>query len=103
MDYVKSLVARYQLETCWEDEGWNEKVWKKAVVDQAEKEVKRTWREEVEGRQDLGDCKDRQLVLERADYIANSSGHKIRAEIKEKCEWGSFYKLTWDKGISRLV
>ena len=88
VDYVRSLVARYQLQTCWEDEGWNEKVWKKAVVDQVEKEGKRAWREEVEGRQDLGDYKDRQLVLERADYIANSSGDKIRAEIKEKCEWG---------------
>ena len=30
----------------------------------------------MEGRQDLGDYKDRQLVLERADYIANSSGEK---------------------------
>ena len=26
------------------------------------------------------------VVLERADYIANSSGDKIRAEIEEKCE-----------------
>ena len=59
----------------------------------------------MEGNQDLGDYKDRQLVLERADYIANSSGDKIRAEIKKKCEWGggSFYKLTWGKGMSRLV
>ena len=88
VDYVRSLVARYQLQTCLEDEWWNEKVWKKAVVDQVEKEGKWAWREEVEGRQDLGDYKDRQLVLERADYIANSSGDKIRAEIKEKCEWG---------------
>ena len=32
VDYVRSLVARYQLQTCWEDEGWNEKVWKKAVA-----------------------------------------------------------------------
>ena len=31
------------------------------------------------------------MVLERADYIANSSGDKIRAEIKEKCEWGGDY------------
>ena len=77
VDYVRSLVARYQLQTCWEDEGWNEKVWKKAVVDQVEKEGKRAWREEVEGRQDLEDYKDRQLVLERADYIANSSGIKL--------------------------
>ena len=91
MDYVRSLVARYQLQTCWEDEGWNEKVWKKAVVDQVEKEGKRAWREEVEGRQDLGDYKDRQLELERADYITNSSGNKIRAEIKEKCEWGNHF------------
>ena len=45
-------------------------------------------REEVEGRQDLGDHKDRQLVLERADYVAKSSGDRIRAEIKEKCKWG---------------
>ena len=45
----------------------------------------------MEGRQDLGDYKDRQLVLERADYIANSSGDKIRAEIKEKCEWGDHF------------
>ena len=42
----------------------------------------------MEGRQDLGDYKDRQMVLEfeKADYIApcvNSSGDKIRAEIKE--------------------
>ena len=42
----------------------------------------------MEGKQDLGDYKDRQLVFERADYIENSSGDKIRAEIKEKCEWG---------------
>ena len=75
--YVRSLVARYQLQTCWEDEGWNENVWKKAVVEQVEKEGKRDWREGVEGRQDLGDYKDRQLVLERADYIANSSGEKL--------------------------
>ena len=100
--YVKSLVAKYQLQTCWEDEGWNEKVLKKAVVDQVEKEGKRAWREEVEGRQDLGDYKDRQLVLERADYIANGSGDKIRAEIKEKCEWGDHFKLTWDKGPEYL-
>ena len=53
VDNVRSLVARYQLQTCWEYEGWNEKVWKKAVVDQVEKEGKRAWREEVEGRQDL--------------------------------------------------
>ena len=90
-------------QTCWEDEGWGEKVWKKAVVDQVEKEGKRAWREEVEGRQDLRDYKDRQLVLERANYIANSSGDKIQAEIKENVNGGSFYKLTWDKGISRLV
>ena len=25
-------------QTCWEDEGWNERVWKKAVADQVEKE-----------------------------------------------------------------
>ena len=66
VDYVRSLVTRYQLQTCWEDEGWDEKVWKKAVVEQVEKEGKRAWREEVEGRQDLGDYKDRKLVLERA-------------------------------------
>ena len=52
MDYVRSLVARYQLQTCWEDEGRNEKVWKKALLDQAEKEGRRASREEVEGRQD---------------------------------------------------
>ena len=64
---------------------------KKTVVDQVEKEGKRAWREEVEGRQDLGDYKDRQLVLERADYTANGSGDKIRAEIKEKCAWGDHF------------
>ena len=42
------------------------------------------------------------LVLERADFVANSSGDKIRAEIKENCEGGGG-SLTWDKGISRLV
>ena len=47
VEYVRSLVARYQLQTCWEYEAWNEKVWKKAVVDQEEKEGKRAWREEV--------------------------------------------------------
>ena len=88
VDYIRSLVAKYQLQTCWEDEGWNEKVWKKAVVDRVEKEGKRAWREEVEGRQDLGDYKDRQLVLERADYIAKSSGDKIRAEIRKNVNGG---------------
>ena len=24
VDCVRSLAARYQLQTCWEDEGWNE-------------------------------------------------------------------------------
>ena len=59
----------------------------------------------MEGRQDLGDYKGSQLKLARADYIANSSGDKLRAEIKEKMGMGggSFYKLTWDKGIFRLV
>ena len=65
----------------------------KVVVEQVEREGKRAWREEVEGRQDLGNYKDRQLVLERADYIANSSGDKIRAEIKGKCEWGSIFEI----------
>ena len=88
MDYIRSLIARYKLQTCWEDDSWKEKVWKKVVVEQVEREGKRAWREEVEGRQDLGNDKDRQLVLDRADYIANSSGDKIRAEIKGKCEWG---------------
>ena len=50
VDYVRSLVARYQLQTCWEDEGWNEKVWKKAVVDQVEKKEsglgEKKWRED---------------------------------------------------------
>ena len=95
MDYIRSLIARYKLQTCWEDDSWNEKVWKKVVVEQVEREGKRAWREEVEGRQDLGNYKDRQLVLERADYIANSSGDKIRAEIKGKikgkCEWGEHF------------
>ena len=54
VDYVRSVVERYQLQTCCEDEGWNETVWKKVVVDQVEKEGKLAWREEVEGRQDLG-------------------------------------------------
>ena len=51
VDYVRSLVARYQLQTCWEDayEGWNEEVWKKAVVDQVEKKEsglgEKKWRE----------------------------------------------------------
>ena len=94
VDYIRSLIARYNLQTCWEDDRWNEKVWKKVVVEQVEREGKRAWREEVEGRQDLGNYKDRQLVLERADYIANSSGDKIRAEIKGKCEWGgSIFKF----------
>ena len=93
VDYIRSLIARYKLQTCWEDDRWNEKVWKKVVVEQVEREGKRAWREEVEGRQDLGNYKDRQLVLERADYIANSSGDKIRAEIKGKCEWGSIFKF----------
>ena len=53
----------------------------------------------MEGKQDLGDYKDRQLVLERADYIAKSSGDKIRTEIKKKCELGgSFCNWTWDTG-----
>ena len=43
------------------------------------------------------------MVLERADYIANSSEDKVRIEIKEKCDGGSFYKLPWDKGICRPV
>ena len=80
-------------QTCWEDDRWNEKVWKKVVVEQVEREGKRAWREEVEGKQDLGSYKDRQLVLERADYIANSSGDKIRAEIKGKCEWGEHFQI----------
>ena len=84
-------IARYKLRTCWEDDSWNEKVWKKVVVEQVEREGKRAWREEVEGRQDLGNYKDRQLVLERADYIANSSGDKTRAGIKGKCEWGEHF------------
>ena len=41
----------------------------------------------------MGSYKDRQLVLERADYIANSSGDKIRAEIKGKCEWGEHFQI----------
>ena len=93
VDYIRSLIARYKLQTCWEDDRWNEKVWKKVVVEQVEREGKRAWREEVEGKQDLGSYKDRQLVLERADYIANSSGDKIRAEIKGKCEWGEHFQI----------
>ena len=93
VDYIRSLIARYKLQTWWEDDRWNEKVWKKVVVEQVEREGKRAWREEVEGRQDLGNYKDRQLVLERADYIANSSGDKIRAEIKGKCEWGEHFQI----------
>ena len=93
VDYIRSLIARYKLQTCWEDDRWNEKVWKKVVVEQVEREGKRAWREEVEGKQDLGNYKDRQLVLERADYIANSSGDKIRAEIKGKCEWGEHFQI----------
>ena len=54
VDYIRSLIARYKLQTCWEDDSWNEKVWKKVVVEQVEREGKRAWREEVEGRQDLG-------------------------------------------------
>ena len=103
VDYIRSLIARYKLQTCWEDDRWNEKVWKKVVVEQVEREGKRAWREEVEGKQDLGSYKDRQLVLERADYIANSSGDKIRAEIKGKCEWGEHFQI-WlgDKGSFRI-
>ena len=103
VDYIRSLIARYKLQTCWEDNRWNEKVWKKVVVEQVDREGKRAWREEVEGRQDLGNYKDRQLVLERADYIANSSGDKIRAEIKGKCEWGEHFQI-WlgDKGSFRI-
>ena len=82
VDLIRSLIAKYKLQTSWEDDRWNEKVWK-----MVEREGKRAWREEVEGRQDLGNYKDRQLVLERADYIANSSGDKIRAEMKGKCEY----------------
>ena len=93
VDYIRSLIARYKLQTCWEDDRWNEKVWKKVVVEQVEREGKRAWREEVEGKQDLGSYKDRQFVLERADYIANSSGDKIRAEIKGKCEWGEHFQI----------
>ena len=93
VDYIRSLIARHKLQTCWEDDKWNENVWKKVVVEQVEREGKRAWREEVEGRQDLGNYKDRQLVLERADYIANSIGDKIRVEIKGKCEWGSILKF----------
>ena len=29
VDYIRSLIARYKLQTCWEDDRWNEKVWKK--------------------------------------------------------------------------
>ena len=47
----------------------------------------------MEGKQDLGNYKDRQLVLERADYIEISSLDKMRAEIKGKCEWGAFLKF----------
>ena len=47
MDYIRSLIARYKLHTCWEDDRWNEKVWKKVVVEQVEREGKRAWREEV--------------------------------------------------------
>ena len=91
MNYIRSLIARYKLQTCWEGDSWNEKAWKKVVVEQVERGEKRAWREEVEGRQDLGNYKDRQLVLERADYIANSSGDKNRTEIKGKCEWGEHF------------
>ena len=53
MDYIRSLIARYKLQTCWEDDSWNEKVWKKVVVEEVEREGKRASREEVEGRKDL--------------------------------------------------
>ena len=50
MDYIRGLVARYKLQKCWEDEGWNEKVLKKAIVDQVEKKEsglgEKKWRED---------------------------------------------------------
>ena len=36
VDYIRSLIARSKLQTCWEDNSWNEKVWKKVVVEQVE-------------------------------------------------------------------
>ena len=42
----------------------------------------------MEGRHDLGNYKKREFVLARADYNASSSGDKIRADMKEKCDWG---------------
>ena len=92
-DYIRSLIARYKLQTCWEDDRWNEKVWKKVVVEQVERERKAGLERRGGGKTGFGNYKDRQLVLERADYIANSSGDKIRAEIKGKCEWGSIFKF----------
>ena len=31
--------------------------------------------------------------MQAYDYIANSSGDKLKAEIKGKCEWGSILKF----------
>ena len=54
-----------------------------------EDEARRQWQEEVESRTDLGQYKNRQRELGRADYLNGfRKGDEIRAEIKRRCEWG---------------
>ena len=88
VDYVQAQITKYSLRDVWEGEGWEERCWKKKVRECVRAEARRQWQEEVESRTDLGQYKNRQRELGRADYLKGfSKGDEIRAEIKRRYEW----------------
>ena len=72
--------------------GLREGSWKKKGRECVRTEARRQLQEEVESRTDLGQYKNRQRELDRADYLKGfRKGDEIRAEIKRRCEWGDHW------------
>ncbi len=91
-DYGLSLIEKYGLSGKWNDGKWNEKAWTKIVRRATEDAGKAGWAKEVAVRRDLGPYKEKQKELGKAEYVKGRNGNVIRAEIKQRVEWGQHWE-----------
>ena len=74
-----------------EKKKWTEKTWPKLVMETLKEGAKVGWAKEIARRGDMGACMLKNKQLCQAKYIKGWNGNDIRAEIKERIEWGKHW------------
>ena len=88
-DYGYTLLGKYGLLGKWKEEIWTEKTWSKLAMETL-KEGAKEGGQKIARRGDLGTYTKKHKELCQGKYIKGRNGNDIRAEIKERIEWGKY-------------